>query len=153
MKKRILIILLMVFILMSTPYLYASGNDGTAFATFAEPESIKYTSPGAMKNYAIVAIGKPPMRDAIETTFEIEGVIADDITMPMIDQYYDNRYDLNKDGVVDLNDLTFALQYILATENDATWEYAKEVDFTNDGRIRIDDLVLIIFNYTIPYYL
>ena len=77
--------------------------------------------------------------------------IAEDTVVTVFEQYY-SPYDLNKDGVIDLNDLTFALQYMLAREGDANWEEAKAVDYTGDGKIEIDDLILILANYTVPYY-
>ena len=61
-------------------------------------------------------------------------------------------YDLNKDGTVDLYDLTYAVQFLLAKEGDANWDIAKTVDFDNSGYIDIEDLILILANYTIPYY-
>ena len=61
-------------------------------------------------------------------------------------------YDLNKDGVIDLHDLTWALQYLLVQEGDPNWDIAKAADFTENGRIEIDDLILILANYTVPYY-
>ena len=66
-------------------------------------------------------------------------------------QYY-SIYDLNKDGVIDLNDLTFALQYLSVSFGDPNWEDAKIADVNVTGTVDIDDLILILANYTIPYY-
>jgi len=61
-------------------------------------------------------------------------------------------YDLNKDGVIDLNDLTFALQFLMVNKDDPNWSAAKVADYNGDGVIDIQDLLLILANYTIPYY-
>jgi len=61
-------------------------------------------------------------------------------------------YDLNKDGVVDLNDITAALQYYMAKVGDPDWDKAAAADVNNSGVVDIDDLLLILANYTIPYY-
>ena len=61
-------------------------------------------------------------------------------------------FDLNKDGVVDLNDITFALQYLPAYAGDSNWDEAKIADVNNDGKVDIGDLSLILANYTVPYY-
>ena len=82
---------------------------------------------------------------------QISTEIINDYVVTVFEMHY-IRYDLNRDGVVDLNDLVYALQYLLMSENDAEWEDAKIVDFTNDGKIRINDLTLILVNYTYPYY-
>jgi len=66
-------------------------------------------------------------------------------------QWY-SPYDLNRDGVVDLNDVTWALQYLMMEDGDAGWDAAKAADVTGDGRVDIEDLLLILANYTIPYY-
>ena len=63
-----------------------------------------------------------------------------------------SQYDLNKDGVIDLDDLSWALQYLLATDSHSIWDVAKVADFNEDGIIDVEDLVLILANYTIPYY-
>ena len=61
-------------------------------------------------------------------------------------------YDLNNDGVVDLNDITFALQYLLVTPSDLEWAIAYACDFNGDNIIGIEDLAVILANYTVPYY-
>ena len=66
------------------------------------------------------------------------------------DEY--SRYDLNKSGEVDLNDLTYALKYFMSAEGDTDWGEAQPADFNYDGVIDVADLVLILANYTIPYY-
>ena len=66
-------------------------------------------------------------------------------------KYY-SKYDLNFDGVVDIHDLTYALQFFMAKEGDANWDEAKVADFCEDGLIDINDLLLILNNYTISYY-
>jgi len=66
-------------------------------------------------------------------------------------QWY-SPYDLNKDGVIDLNDLTYALQFLLANEGDPNWDEAKAADFDGNKKIDIEDLIVILANYTVPYY-
>ena len=67
-------------------------------------------------------------------------------------QWY-SKYDLNKDGVIDLNDLTFALQFLGVSFGDPDWEQAKICNFDDANQtIDINDLILILANYTIPYY-
>ena len=61
-------------------------------------------------------------------------------------------YDLNKDGTIDLNDITWAMQYLLATPADPDWSIAQACDYNSDGLIDMLDLLLILANYTIPYY-
>jgi len=66
-------------------------------------------------------------------------------------KYY-SKYDLNFDGVVDLHDLTYAMLYMMVKEGDPDWEKAQVADFHEDGRIDVEDLLLILANYTVPYY-
>jgi hypothetical protein len=67
-------------------------------------------------------------------------------------KYY-SRYDLNKDGTVNLNDITYALMYFMVGTGEPGWEKAEAADFNGDGCITVEDLVLILANYTIPYYM
>ena len=62
------------------------------------------------------------------------------------------KFDVNRDGVVDLNDITFALQYLLVNQFDAEWAQAYVADVNGEGVINAADLSLILANYTIPYY-
>ena len=64
-----------------------------------------------------------------------------------------STYDLNKDGVVDLHDISFALQYLMVKSSDPEWDDAYICDVHADGLIDIDDLILILANYTVPYYI
>ena len=81
----------------------------------------------------------------------VDNMVVKDTATTFFTQYY-SIYDLNKDGVIDLNDLTYALQFLLAEEGDANWDEAKAVDYTNNRKVEVDDLLLILANYTIPYY-
>ena len=65
---------------------------------------------------------------------------------------YRSPYDGNGDGVVDVHDLSFALQFLLIKEGDPGWDIAKRFDFNDDKIITIDDLIIIMANYTEPYY-
>ena len=93
-------------------------------------------------NYIIMSY-----KDGQVVTMIEEGVASTDLL-----QWY-SKYDLNKDGVIDLNDLTYALQFLGITSADPEWVDAQYVNFddTNDA-IDINDLILILANYTIPYY-
>ena len=82
---------------------------------------------------------------------QVNIIIVDGEALTVFEQYF-SPYDMNKDGVVDINDLTFALQYLLAKEGDPNWEAAKAADFDDSGEIGIEDLIMILANYTIPYY-
>ena len=77
-------------------------------------------------------------------------IISDSVTT-VFEKYY-SPYDLNKDGVVDINDLTFALVYLTVREGDPDWDDVKYMDFDDSKEIDIGDLILIFANYTIPYY-
>jgi len=79
-----------------------------------------------------------------------DGVDAASFTTTFVKWF--SRYDLNKDGVIDIHDITFALQYLGAKEGDADWDEAKVADVEEDGVIDINDLLLILANYTVPYY-
>ena len=73
------------------------------------------------------------------------------VTTELIQWY--SRYDVNKDGVIDLNDLTYALQFLGVSSGDPEWEQAEVCNVNDvDDEIDINDLILILTNYTIPYY-
>ena len=78
-------------------------------------------------------------------------VVAKGVATTEFVQYY-SPFDVNKDGVIDLNDLTFAMQYLTAKAGDANWDEAKIADVNNSGEVDIDDLIEILANYTVPYY-
>ena len=65
---------------------------------------------------------------------------------------YRSPYDGNGDGIIDIHDLSYALQYLLVQEGDPNWDDAKRFDFNEDGVISIEDLLIIMANYTTPYY-
>jgi len=77
-------------------------------------------------------------------------IVQDVVTTQFVPGY--SRYDVNRDGVVDLNDITYALMYIMTGVGDPEWEEAMHMDFNGDGIIDIEDLILILANYTVPYY-
>jgi hypothetical protein len=52
--------------------------------------------------------------------------------------------DVNRDKRVDQLDLTAAQLYYRNTEEDANWDIAKKADVNNDGRVDIEDFVLIL---------
>ena len=74
------------------------------------------------------------------------------VAEPNLNSVATTPYDLTNDGVVDLNDLTFAMQYLMVQTGDLSWDEAKAADLFVDGVIDINDLIMILANYTIPYY-
>ena len=93
-------------------------------------------------NYALTSFGGDPIPSGIAGN----GIVTTDLL-----QWY-SPFDLNKDGVIDLNDITFALQYLLLEDGDTGWDVAKVADVNNENIIDARDLSLILSNYTIPYY-
>ena len=82
---------------------------------------------------------------------QVATVIVDDTATTILEKYY-SPYDLNKDEVIDLNDLTYALQFLNVRAGDPDWDLAQACDLHADGVIDINDLILILANYTVPYY-
>jgi len=82
---------------------------------------------------------------------EVFPVVSNDVVTTEFVKWY-SPYDLNKDGTVDLNDLTWALQYLMVTKDDPEWAIAYVADFDESGMIDISDLLLIMANYSTPYY-
>ena len=78
-------------------------------------------------------------------------IVGGGVATTVFEQYY-SIYDVNKDGVIDLNDITYALQFLLVQDGDPGWEEAKAVNVNGDDIIDTKDLILILANYTIPYY-
>ena len=66
----------------------------------------------------------------------------------VFEKYYSPYY-LNKDDVIDLNDLTYALQFLGAKAGDSNWAKAVPVDYNEDSEIDIQDPVLILTNYSV----
>jgi len=77
----------------------------------------------------------------------IDSLIATGLVQTVIGQYF-SRYDVNCDGVVDQLDLTAAQLFFMAKEGDANWNAAKAADVNGDGRVDIEDLILILKNIT-----
>ncbi len=73
----------------------------------------------------------------------INGILGDcDVTIAVTH----NRYDVNRDGIVDLLDITRAQRYYGLTEESEKW-YA-DADVNNDGIVNITDMILVMNNYT-----
>jgi len=83
--------------------------------------------------------------------FSIPADITNGVVNTSLVKYF-VPYDLNKDGVVDLNDVTWALQYFMVKDGDPEWDIAKAADFSGNNQIDVDDLLLILANYSNPYY-
>jgi len=58
-----------------------------------------------------------------------------------------NVYDVNKDGTVNLLDMTRAQRYYGKTDKDEGWN--AHADVNRDGEVNVDDLVLILNNYMV----
>ena len=82
---------------------------------------------------------------------QVDAIIENDTVTTVFEQWY-SPYDVTKDGVIDLNDLTYALQFLTVGEGDPDWDIAKAIDFDGSKVIDINDLIEILANYTIPYY-
>ena len=73
-----------------------------------------------------------------------------------------SRYDVNRDGVVDMGDVSAAAYFYMAGSEDADWSTVvlyegKELvaawcDVNNSGRVDITDLILILNNLTVPLW-
>ena len=57
-------------------------------------------------------------------------------------------YDLNGDGVVDLLDITYCQMFYQATSTDSDWAAASRCDVDGSGTVDIQDLILILRNFT-----
>ena len=57
-------------------------------------------------------------------------------------------YDVNRDGKVNLLDISVAQQHYAASSADADWAKAQRSDVNGDGMVAIDDLILILKNIT-----
>ena len=70
-----------------------------------------------------------------------------------IGKYY-SPFDVNKNGVVDSSDFSWALKFFAMTDKDPTWNNSSEAvnasdcDVNYDGVIDISDFILILANYT-----
>jgi len=85
--------------------------------------------------------------DGADVAVYIDSLIANGLVQTSIGQYF-SRYDVNRDGVVDQLDLTTAQLFFMAKEGDANWNTAKAADVNGDGRVDIEDLILILKNIT-----
>ena len=74
-----------------------------------------------------------------------ESVFRKDIVTTEVIEYF-SPYDINRDGKVDQLDLTTAQLYYAARDDEANWDEAKIADVNNDGRVDIEDLILILNN-------
>ena len=142
----------MAFVIPSTGSVYVSmGTSGNFFAPAANGDvyigDMVFTYTGNADetiDIATIRLGRLGLNN------QIVGEEFGPFNFDVKRQY--SPYDLNKDGVVDLDDVTWAAQYLLAVTTDTIWSTASVADFTNDGRIDIEDIVLILANYTVPYY-
>jgi hypothetical protein len=81
--------------------------------------------------------------DADEAVY-IDAMINNKIVDTDVGQYYD-PCDINRDKSIDQLDLTAAQLYYAAKAEDETgWDEAKLADINEDGRVDIEDLILIL---------
>lgn len=57
---------------------------------------------------------------------------------------YFSPYNVNRNGKIDQLDLTTAQLYYAARSEEAGWDEAKIADVNGDGRVDIEDLILIL---------
>ena len=57
-------------------------------------------------------------------------------------------YDLNSDGVVDLLDIACCQMFYRASNKDTEWAQARHCDVDGSGTVDVQDLVLILRNFT-----
>ena len=79
------------------------------------------------------------------TAVYFEADITNDVISTEVTPHY-SKYDINRDLVVDQLDLTAAQLYYAAREGDDNWDAAKIADVNEDGRVDIEDLILILNN-------
>lgn len=79
------------------------------------------------------------------TAVYFEADITNDVISTEVTPHY-SKYDINRDLVVDQLDLTAAQLYYAAREGDDNWDEAKIADVNGDGRVDIEDLILILNN-------
>ena len=69
-----------------------------------------------------------------------------------------SKYDLDKKGSIDDNDLLYLIYFYQWTDRDAGWDtedlygvYAKDCDFQINGRIDLADMIELVANYADSY--
>ena len=75
----------------------------------------------------------------------IDSIFRSDSVETSVVEYF-SPYDVNRDGNIDQLDLTTAQLYYAARVDEANWDEAKIADVNNDGRVDIEDLILILNN-------
>ena len=81
----------------------------------------------------------------------VDSSIVQDTATTSFIKYY-SPYDINKDGVVDALDISLAVIYLVVMVGDPEWEIAKFIDFDQNWVVDINDLILILANFTVPFY-
>lgn len=59
-----------------------------------------------------------------------------------------SRFDLNNDGIVDILDITYCQMFYQSTPNSANWSKASACDLDGNKKIDIEDMIIILQNYT-----
>ena len=77
----------------------------------------------------------------------VDCIIENGSVTTSFNKYY-SIYDVNKDGYVDLLDISMTMYFFMAAEGDANWAVASICDVTADGVIDINDLILVRANFT-----
>ena len=171
-----------------------SANSFEALNGFSELETIRWTDNGDGSWTGAVRFGFPGdgftgTADIAKFVFDTKGVLGNAaFTITKLDAtgfnedigevvYYNvviengtgvtvllNKYDLNKDGNIDLLDLGIMLLYVGYTEDDPEWDTlikvrdkngkgitAKDCDVNGDGEVDMADLIELLANfYTVP---
>ncbi|MCL1970354.1 MAG: dockerin type I repeat-containing protein [Candidatus Bathyarchaeota archaeon] len=96
-------------------------------------------------NIKLVKANLSGYNDNTDKAIPIDSTITNNTIHTLINQYF-SKYDTNKDGKINQLDLTTAQLYYLSEKGDANWNTAKTADINNDGRVDIEDLILILGN-------
>ncbi|MDR2699370.1 MAG: dockerin type I repeat-containing protein [Nitrososphaerota archaeon] len=96
-------------------------------------------------NVKLVKADLSGYNDNTNKAIPIDTAITNNTIHTLISPYFP-KYDINKDGKINQLDLTTAQLYYLSEESDANWNTAKTADINGDGRVDIEDLILILNN-------
>ncbi len=115
------------------------------FATEAEKSIARFTVIGEEPSFKVTGLTISGWDSQEQVAYgKVTGIEPDEdiFVGPM-------RFDLNKDGVVDQLDITWAQQFYRAVSGDANWNTAKRCDFNQDQLIDITDFIQILQNFTV----
>ena len=87
---------------------------------------------------AVAVSGYDAQGNAVYFTTEIKTSQAE---ITVADQ---NRYDVNKDGVIDLLDITYCQKYYRETSSVSNWDAIAHCDLDGNGIIDVEDLIILL---------